>query len=386
MKEINDLTRKLLAEGYTEERYPDYVRKYDWFYGGFTYKQETKREMTFKTPCGLYCKYESILEGMSYGGYDWSIEYGRAICFCPYSTITTECHKNDPLLEKLSAGALYETMHYCRLERTDECYNYENSVEKQEAINDQVKEQKFKEYTEKVKGHICNLQLHYNRHTQELWQSYHCLICITSNCDYCTLRQKELTGKKAHIVYDIKTTGIIKGIGMIPDEPTVSVSRNHKFTKKPIHEDLASLILKQSRREINDRLRSEYHAEIFFGTTKSVEAVNVRVEKKLKHDIYEDLAFIAEGVKVSYADVTEKKIQETKSQRRAEAQQKKIDSLVKKYITGGYESLEGKRYMFDKLVNKGEIDIDDLEERRHQYLVEQEEAQEQKQLSFFESE
>lgn len=41
MKEINDLTRKLLAEGYTEERYPDYVRKYDWFYGGFTYKQET---------------------------------------------------------------------------------------------------------------------------------------------------------------------------------------------------------------------------------------------------------------------------------------------------------------------------------------------------------
>lgn len=385
MKEINNLTRKLLAEGFTEERYPDYVKKYDWFYGGFIYKHEVKRQMVFKTPCGLFCKFENVLEGMSYGGFDWSVEYDRAICFCPYYTRTTKCNKNDQTLEKLSAGAHYEDMHYCLLERTEEPYNYDNSVEKQEELNDQIQEQKLSEYKEKVKGHICYFQLHYNRSKQEYWQSSCCMTCIINNCDYCTLRQRELTGKKVHVVYDIKTTSIIKGIGMIPDELTESISRNHKFTKKPIHEDLAILIIKQCAKEINWKLRSEYHIEMFLGKTKSVEAINVRVEKKLKHDIYEDLALISEGIKVSYADVIEKQTKESKSRKRAAAKQKKIDRLIKLYITGGYESLGQKRYMFDKMVNKGEIDLDDVEERRHEYLIRQEEEQEQRQLSFFES-
>jgi hypothetical protein len=385
MKEINELTRQLLAEGYTEERYPEYVKKYDWFYGGFTYKEEAKRQMVFKTPCGLYCKYESILEGMSYGGYDWSIEYGRGVCFCPYHTRTTKCLKNNQVLEKLHAGTHYEDMHYCHIERVEEPYDYEKSVERQKKLNEQEQEQKLKEYTEKVKGHICYSQLHYNRSKQEYWQSSDVRICIINNCDFCTLRQRELTGKKAHIVYDIKTTGIIKGIGMIPDETTESVSRNHKFTTKPIHEDLARLIVKQAVKEINWKLKSEYHVNLFFGDIKSVEAINVRVEKKLKHDIYQDLALIAEGITVSYADVQEKQAKETKSRKRAEAQQKKIDSLVKKYIAGGYEALGQKRYMFEKLADKGEIDLDDIEERRTEYLRRQEEAeeQEQRQLSFF---
>lgn len=384
MKEkINELTRKLLAEGYTQDRYPEYVRKYDWFYGGFTYTEEAKREMTFKTPCGLFCKYESVLEGMSYGGYDWSIEYGRGICFCPYHTRTSECLKNDQVLERLHGGAHYESLHFCRLELTEEPYDYENSIEKQNEINKQKQERKLEEYREKVKDHICYSQLHYNRTTEKYWQSSEVRICIVNNCDYCTLRQRQFTGKKAHIVYDIRTTAVVKGVGMIPDELVESVSKNHKFTTKPIHEDLAQVLIKPSVKEINWRLRSEYHAELFFGTTKSVEAINVRAEQKLKHDIYQDLALIAEGITVSYADVQEKQDKEIKSRKRAEAQQKKIDGLIKKYISGGYEALGQKRFIFDKLIGKGDIDLDDVEERRHQYLVEQEEAQEQRQLSFF---
>lgn len=56
MKELNKLTQRLFAEGYTKDRHPDYVD--DWtyqseFYGGFEYSRAKKNSMVFSTPCGL---------------------------------------------------------------------------------------------------------------------------------------------------------------------------------------------------------------------------------------------------------------------------------------------------------------------------------------------
>ena len=49
-KELNELTRRLLAEGYTPEDTPPGMREYEDYEGGWTYKYQTLRDMVFETP------------------------------------------------------------------------------------------------------------------------------------------------------------------------------------------------------------------------------------------------------------------------------------------------------------------------------------------------
>ena len=50
MTELNELTKRLLAEGYTKEDTPPGTKDYFWFYGGWTYTTEALRAMNFATP------------------------------------------------------------------------------------------------------------------------------------------------------------------------------------------------------------------------------------------------------------------------------------------------------------------------------------------------
>lgn len=77
MGEYNLLTQRLLAEGYTAENYPDYVRLPGgcWgkdplrnIYGGFEYTYQYRSQMVFKTKCGLLVKGSSFIGSMSYMG------------------------------------------------------------------------------------------------------------------------------------------------------------------------------------------------------------------------------------------------------------------------------------------------------------------------------
>ena len=53
MKELNELTRRLLAEGYTPEDTPPGTCEYKSYYGGWTYTSQALNQMVFETPCGL---------------------------------------------------------------------------------------------------------------------------------------------------------------------------------------------------------------------------------------------------------------------------------------------------------------------------------------------
>lgn len=383
MRELNALTKKLFSEGYTKENYPEYIKGYDSFYGGFEYKYDIKQRMVFKTPCRLFAKYASILEGMSYGGIDWSIENEHAICFCPYHTRKETCNLNHEQLECLSAGCHYENMHYCILKQTDEPYDYENSVEKQDDIAEQIRIRKRDEFIQNRNGRVCEWELRYNHSTQQWSQQYNVHTCLRQGCEYCSLRDIELLSKKSNIVYDVEIVSIEKGFGLIPDSEIKHITRNNKFTSHPIYENLANCILKQCENEIDNLLQSRHHTAIFFGQIKSVKAINVRAERKLKHDIYEDLALIKEEFTVSYTDVIEKQQKIQKSEKRTAAKQKRIDSVLKRYIQNGYDGLEKYRYQFDKMIERGDIDIDEANSARAEFLKKQEEKCEQNQLSFF---
>ena len=56
MAGLNELTKRLLAEGWKPEDTPPGTKEYFWFYGGWTYTREALAALTFETPCGLLVK------------------------------------------------------------------------------------------------------------------------------------------------------------------------------------------------------------------------------------------------------------------------------------------------------------------------------------------
>ena len=93
----NELTKRLLNEGYTAEHYPDYVTIQDWkkdldnFYGGFSYQPWWIYKQTFRTPCGLQVQGLHAMSSMSFRGLDWTYENDLACIHCPYKR--TDCEK-----------------------------------------------------------------------------------------------------------------------------------------------------------------------------------------------------------------------------------------------------------------------------------------------------
>ena len=94
-KEDTLLTKRLLSEGYTKDKHPDYVEvcKSAWgkelwqnLAGGFKYTREYLSKMVFKTGCGLLVKGIRFATGsLSYMGIDWIPENNNPVIACPYS-------------------------------------------------------------------------------------------------------------------------------------------------------------------------------------------------------------------------------------------------------------------------------------------------------------
>ena len=75
--ELNTLTRRLYAQGYTRDHHPDSVYWGDW--QNFCYKWETMLQFTWETPCGL------LIQGESNVGRDVTVSecLYRHIWYCP---------------------------------------------------------------------------------------------------------------------------------------------------------------------------------------------------------------------------------------------------------------------------------------------------------------
>ena len=134
--EYNKLTKKLLSEGYTADNYPKYVRlpggvfgksPLENIYGGFEYKTWYRDELVYKTGCGKFIKGESVLHDMGFMGIEWSHENENPVVRCPYDK--SSCELNNPLLHGERGGGLCIQC-WCECHKTDEIYNYDNSIEK----------------------------------------------------------------------------------------------------------------------------------------------------------------------------------------------------------------------------------------------------------------
>lgn len=162
MKEYNELTKRLLAEGYTAENHPNYVRigisgynrenPLDNFNGGFMYIRMYAEKIVYKTGCGKFIMGKSTLSNMSCMGVEWSHENNNPVHRCPYDK--PECESNDSRLHGMRGGGLCIQC-WCVCHRTDEPYNYENSIEKAEQERMEEKEKKYMEYCETHNGRVC---------------------------------------------------------------------------------------------------------------------------------------------------------------------------------------------------------------------------------------
>ena len=142
--ELNALTQRLYAQGYTRENHPDTVCWGDW--QNFSYKLETMLDFTWETPCGLLIKGDSDV-GRDVAGSDCCYQH---ISFCP--------ENDNPLLScpyqrkdcaHVPAGF---TLVMCPCHQTDRPYDYEHSVEKAEAENAR---EAHKQYMELTGGSYC---------------------------------------------------------------------------------------------------------------------------------------------------------------------------------------------------------------------------------------
>lgn len=80
MKVINELTRRLLAEGCRPEDTPPGTCPYADYYGGWTYTGQAIKDMVWETPCGLLVDGSHFVNGyLSFNGVDWRPENGLSL-------------------------------------------------------------------------------------------------------------------------------------------------------------------------------------------------------------------------------------------------------------------------------------------------------------------
>ena len=336
----NELTRLLLKAGYTKEEPPDFVEKWNAFYGGWTYNYKTWNYLVFETPCGLLVSGAELYGGtMSYMGVDFTFENNNYVICCPKFNREGPCELNHELLRDNPFGALEKIIH-CACHLSNKPYEYEHSLEK---VHDDVhaeSEVLFKKFNEKHNGRACRHHSHYNR-TTRTWRIHYNPqeFCTHNICEYCHILQKNISDKKGNVYYDEKTTWIEKGNDLIPDETRITIRKSEKLLKRPVSVTICEAIAKYAGWRIREQKSLlQFREEIKYPGIHR-EIFNIRCETRPSRDLFQDLQDIQDGIKIIHASDEIKTKKEFKRQRRIAYKEKKIKCLEKKISTLGYDKM-----------------------------------------------
>ena len=356
MSEINKLTLELLKQGFTKEHYPDWVRPYDWFYGGFTYSPEKLYSLVFSTPCGLLVDGKHFSYGdMSFMGITWCPENDNPVVRCPYDKVG--CKLNHPILSDRTCETGLSYMCQCACRVTGTPYDYERSYDKawddRRAYENQLKQ----EFIKSRNGFACPHHMYYHEKEHEWVMNYDPKECARWKCSgKCNLTKKELDSKKGNVFYDLKITSYRHDETLFDGQRTVTIQKGKKFLESPCSLTICKNIVKLCRADILDREKMRRFSELFFNPDTVVEVLNVRAEARETRDLKQDLADIQEGIKVVHASDLEKQAKATKKQRRADAKAKKAEKIKEKILQNGLDNLEPiDRNRAEKLFTDDEI-------------------------------
>lgn len=353
--EYNKLTTGLLAQGFTADNHPDYVKlpgcipdknnplkNYD---GGFVYQGSYTDSLIYKTGCGKFVKGKNVLHDMGYMGIDWCHENDNPVMRCPYDN--PECSRNNPLLHGTHSGVL-RAQCWCECHKTAEPYDYRNSIELANAEREAERRQKYEEYVSMHHGRVCANHMYYDEHTRTWSQRYEPHQCFRRCCShFCPIQNRELSKKRGNVYYDLKTTRIRQDGTLFDGEKIVSVTRGIRYYDHPVSMDICKAFVKLQ----GGRIYEEYkwnHSQLWaLDRTFQAEILNIRAESRPSRDLMQDLQDIKNGIEIRYDADLRKADKEQKSRKRAEAMEKKIQALERKLLDVGYENLEA--YSLDKI-------------------------------------
>ena len=400
MKEYNELTKRLLAEGYTADNHPDYVyvgstcqdkdNPLSNLDGGFEYYRWYVYEKAFRTPCGLMCKGINCMTGLSTNGLDWTFENDMATIHCPYHKC--DCGKKDARLPK--EGVIKD---WCNVHMVDEEYQYRGSVE------DILKLWEEKIHREKVSfslqrnGRVCSNHMHYDKDAGEWKFNYDPGVCAMLKCNggqervgergVCPVLGRELCREKGNVFYDVKMTYRRRDLDgtLFEGQMDTEIVKGVRAFEYPVNMDICQKYVKFCQDEIRWRVRSKYHTELFFAEYYekhefTVEVLNIRAEQRESRDLMQDLQDIKDGIQIYHASDHEKQKKEQKREKRKLAKERRIKAMEKKILEIGYGNMEPiDQHRAYKLLDIERID--ELEAIREEKL--KEEQNKPVQLSLF---
>lgn len=325
---MNDLTKRLYAEGWTREHHPDYVFWGDW--ENFSYKWEFALGLVWKTPCGLFVEGRSVAAAdSSFQGVHYCPENGNPLLRCPWSD--KECpHVPEGLRGKYP---------WCPCRLVEEPYDYEHSAEKAEHGIDQ---QRKAQYMEVTGGQYCACVVGCNGYNGGLVEvKYDVEQCIYCRCrnELCSIRKQPRDLKKVNIFYDVRRTYITR-VGIIEDK-RVEVTKGVKVFPHPVARTDAEIWLATKKAQfdpirdkhiITPSLNPQDRSMEFFSRHHRTwpgydyfefqyEVENIRIEAREKRDLLQDLRDVAEGLTVVHESdlkaAAKVKKQEAKAKRMA---------------------------------------------------------------------
>lgn len=351
--EYNELTKRLLAEGYTENHFPSYVQidpsrlsgddPLNNLSGGFEYQRWYADEIVYRTGCGKFVMGANVIEHMDFMGVSWQHENDNPVIRCPYDK--TQCPHNDPRLHGERGGGLCIQC-WCVCHRTDEPYDFERSFEKVEKKRKVEMERKYKEYSVAHNGRVCQNHMYYDERTREWNQIYEpsrCTKICFSQDGYCPILGRQLSKKRGNVYYDVKTSGQYKTgeqLTVLDGKEWIHIRKGIRFFDKPCSMDICEAFVKVQSVDIERLYKDNHSVERMIDPSWQFEILNIRVESKPSRDLMQDLEDLKAGINITFNPESEKQEIEWKKEKKAAAKRKRIEKLEKKILEIGYENLE----------------------------------------------
>ena len=376
MGELNKLTQRLFAVGWTKENHPDYVR--DWtyqsmFYGGFEYTREKKDSMVFSTPCGLLIKGSYWNSGsMSYRGIDWTMENDNPTIRCPYRKVG--CRLNHPLLRDSPIGGGADSiMVECACHEVPDAYDYNRSWDIIEAEEQAVQEDLFQMFAKQMNGRVCREQCRFDRKKQQWQQIYDPIrVCARQRCSFCTVLQKELSRSRGNVFYDVKISTKKSGEGFFPDEYPVRIIKGKKFLEHPASLDICTVIAEQFQSEIIGKEEERYSRELFFAKNHDryfkLEVLNIRAASRERRDAEQDTADEQAGSIVVHKQDMDAAVKAQKRARREKNLQDRIRKHLQNITCKGLSGLEAiDQIRIDRLIERGLLSREEVDAAQKEF-------------------
>ena len=308
---------------------------------------------------------------------DWSHENDNPVFRCPYNK--PECEYNDPRLHGMHGGGLCIQC-WCTCHRTDEPYDYENSIEKENAKRDAERRQKYEEYCQAHNGRVCQNHMFYDEHTRTWEQHYEptrCAHMCYSQNGYCPILGRKLSRKRGNVYYDLRESGAVRKkeqISLFEQDRWEHITKGIRYLKKPCSLDICEAIVKTQQEDIRRNYEINHSSMMLMDETYTWEIYNIRAEAKPSRDLLQDLQDLRDGIPITFDDDRIKEKETKKKEQRNANKQKAIEKLEKKLIEIGYENLSdtsADRVHADKWLDPERLE--ELENIRRQKIKEEQE-------------